>query len=154
MIYSTTLTKKKLESNTDGASLDQLILNGVISQSNSVTSGPEGDESRATNIEMVMARNESTNLPPNPAVNLNDDKDVTVILVLAQPQEVIRSNRNIGSVNKRRPNINLLVTLVRRRNSGTVRYLLATVGNVGVEAIVVYSDFVVGVARRKCDLKV
>lgn len=97
---------------------------------------------------MVTARAEGTNLPPNPAVNLNDDKDVTVILVLAQSYEVVRSNRDIGSINKRRPNINLLVTLVRGRNSGSVRYLLATVGDVGVEAIVVDSYFVIRVARR------
>lgn len=101
-----------------------------------------------------MARNKGTNLPSDPAVNLNDNEDVTVRLVLAEANGVVRSDGDIGAVDERGPNVELFVALIRRRDGGSEGDLLAPVGHIGVETVVVDADFVVGIARGKCDLEV
>lgn len=103
---------------------------------------------------MVAAGDEGSDLPADSSVNFDDNKDVTVGLILAQSLEVKRRNRNVGAVNKRRPNVDLFVALVRRRDGGPVCDLLIPVGHVGVEAVVVNSDVVVWVSRRQRDLKI
>lgn len=103
---------------------------------------------------MVTARDEGADLPTDPTVNLDGDEDVAVGLILREADEVKGSNRDVSSVNKRRPNVELLVSLIRRRYGGSVSDLLAPVSDVGVESVVVDSDVVVWVTRGKRDLEV
>lgn len=142
------------QSNADGTPLYELILNGVMPDGNPVTPGTKGDKSRAANIEVVVTGDKGTDLPSNLAVNLNDDEDVTVSLVLAESNEVIRSDGDVSAVNERGPDVNVLVTLIGGRDGGSVSDLLAPVSDVSVETVVVDSDLVVWVARGECDLEV
>ena len=141
--------------NTDCAALDELILNGAaVSEGDAGAAGAGGDEGGASDIEIVMAGDEGADLPSDLAVDLDGDEDVAVVLVLAQPLEVEGSNRDIGSEHEWGPHVNLLVSLVRGRDGGSEGHLLALVGDVGVEAVVVDSDVVVRVAGGEGDLEV
>lgn len=93
-----------------------------------------------------MTRNKRTNLPTNSSVNSNGSKEITVRLILRESLKVKRSNGNFGAVNRRRPNVDFFVTLVGRWYGGSVSDLLATVGDVGVETVVVDADVVVGIS--------
>jgi len=96
-------------------------------------------------VQSVPSRNEATNFPSHPSINFNHEPDGTVGLVLGEGIAVIRSNGDVSPVNKRRPDVNVLVTLVDWGYSGVVSDLLVSVNGVDVELVVVNADLVVGV---------
>lgn len=103
---------------------------------------------------MVTTGDKRTDFPTNPTVDLDDQKDRTGGLVLAQCDGVEGSDRDVGAVDERRPDVDLLMALVGRRYGRTERDLLVPVGWVDVEPVVVDSDLVVGVPGRYGDLEI
>ena len=144
----------RLSLDTNGAPLDYLELDGVFSDDDSIAAGAKGDEGRAADVEVVATGDEGADLPTNPSVGSDGDEDITVTLVLAEAEEIERRDGDVGTINKRRPNIDLIVALVGRRDGGSVRDLLAPVDHVDFEAVVVNTDVVVRVARDERDLKI
>lgn len=138
----------------NGAPLDNLELDGVLSDDDSIAAGSKADERRAADVEVVAAGDEGADLPTNPTLGSDGDEDVTVTLVLAEAEEIERRDGDVGAINKRRPNIDLFMALICRRDGGSVRDLLAPVGHEGFEAIIVNTDAVVRVTRDERDLKI
>lgn len=77
---------------------------------------------------MVTTGDKRTDFPTNPTVDLDDQKDRTGGLVLAQCDGVEGSDRDVGAVDERRPDVDLLMALVGRRYGRTERDLLVPVG--------------------------
>lgn len=143
----------------DTASLHQLVLDGVCADDDSIVQrsgagGPQINISRTPHVEMVTTGDEGTDFPTNPTIDLDIDKDRTGGLVLLQCLGVVGSDRDVGSVDERRPDVDLLVALVCRRYGCTVRDLLVPVGGVDVEPVVVDADLVVRVPGRYGDLEI
>lgn len=105
-------------------------------------------------MKMITPSNDGPNFPSHPSVNLDQHPYGPSLLVLAQRHAVVRRHRHVGPGNEGRPNVDVLVALVRRRYGGVVGDLLAPVGGVGVEFVVVDSDSSVGVSGGDGDLKV
>lgn len=103
---------------------------------------------------MVTAGDEGADFPPDSAVGLERDHDDAVSLVLHKGDGVKRRDGDLVAVDKRRPDVDVLVALVGLRDSGPVRDLLVVVNGEDVEAVVVDSDLVVGVSGGDCDLEV
>lgn len=143
-----------LSSHTDGASLDQLILHGVLTHGDSVAPGTECNKRRAPYIEMVSAGNEGPDFPSHASVNFDHDEDVAVGLILTEGDEVEGSHGDICAVDKRRPHVDFVVTLIRRRDGCPVGDLLVLVADIGVKTVVVDSDPVVAIAGSERNLEV
>lgn len=139
--------------NADGASLDDLELDGVFADDDAVAAGAEGDEGGAADVEVVAAGDEGADLPADPAVSSDGDEDGTRSLVLAEALEVEGCDGDVGAVDKGRPNVDLFVALIGGRDGGAEGDLLALVSDVGFEAVVVDSDVVVRVAGDERDLE-
>ena len=75
-------------------------------------------------------------------------------MVLIQRNGVVRSDGDVVAVDERRPGDDLLVALVCRLDEDGESNLLAAVGGVGVELVVVDPDLVVRVAGGDGDLDV
>jgi len=105
-----------LTSNPHGAALNQLILNGVIAESNPGASRAKGYKSRAPYIEVVVAGGKGTYLPSDFTVNFNDDEDVAVRLVLTEAKEVVGRDGDVVAVDERGPDVFFLVALVGGRD--------------------------------------
>lgn len=133
--------------------LQQLVLDGVISDQNPVVLRTQRDKSGAPNVEMVPARDKSPDLPPHPAVHLQQQKNRPGILVLVQRQGIERRDGDFGAVDERRPDVDVLVTLVHRWDECDEGDLLVTVCRVDVEPVIVDADLVVGVAGGDGDLE-
>lgn len=103
---------------------------------------------------MVPAGDKRSDLPPHAAVNFNGDQNGAGGLILAERGGIVRRDRYGSSVNKRRPNVDLVVALISRRNLRPERDLLIVVGGVGIEFVVINADFVVGIAGGDCDLEI
>ncbi|PON97416.1 hypothetical protein TorRG33x02_068830 [Trema orientale] len=103
---------------------------------------------------MVTARDEGAHLPTHPAVDIEVEEDGAVTLVLGQREGVERGDGDEVAVNKRRPDVDVLVALVGGRDSGAVGDLLVVVDREDVEPVVVDPDLVVRVARGDGDLEV
>ncbi|CAI9783349.1 unnamed protein product [Fraxinus pennsylvanica] len=103
-------------------------------------------------MEVVPAGDERPNFPLNTAVNLENHKDSSVRLVLVQGHTIIRRHRHVVTVNKRRPDVYVLVALIHRWYDCVVGNLLAVVGGVHVQFVVINADSGVGVAGVDGDL--
>lgn len=103
---------------------------------------------------MVPAGDEAANFPSHASVHLDHESDGTVGLVLRQGGAVVRSHRDVGAVNKGRPNVGVFVALVDGLDGGEVGDLLAVIDGVGVEIVVVDADFAIRVTGGNGDLKV
>lgn len=145
---------RHLSSDTHGASLDQLILHGVLTHDNPVTPGAESDKRRAPYVDVVTAGNEGPDFPSHASVNFDDDEDVAVGLILTQGDEVEGSHGHVCTVDEWRPDVDLVVTLIRGRDRCAVGNLLVLVADVGVKTVVVDPDLVVGIPGRERDLEV
>ena len=75
-------------------------------------------------------------------------------MIVVKTNGVKRSDGNGGSKDKRRPDVNFFVSLVRRRERWSESDLLAPVSGVDVKMVVVNSNLVVRVPGRESDLEV
>lgn len=105
-------------------------------------------------MNMIPPGDKPPNSPSNPSVDLNNQRYLTIGLILSQRRAVVRRHRDVGSVHKRRPDVVVFVALVHRLDGGEVSDLLVFVRREDVEFIVVNSDSVVGVMGGDGDLKV
>lgn len=135
------------------AFLHQLVLDGVITDNNSGGPRTQSYKGRAPDIQMVLAGNEGPDLPPDPAVNLDQQKNRAGILVLHESYGVVRSDGDVGAVDERRPDVDVLVALVHRGYESREGDLLATVCRIDVELVVVDADLVVRVSGGDGDLE-
>ncbi|CAI9783350.1 unnamed protein product [Fraxinus pennsylvanica] len=103
-------------------------------------------------MEVVPAGDEGPNFPLNTAVNLENHKDSSIRLVLVQGYTIIRRHRHVVTVNKRRPDVYVLVALIHRWYDCVVGNLLAVVGGVHVQFVVINADSGVAVAGVDGDL--
>ncbi|KAK8475530.1 hypothetical protein V6N11_028175 [Hibiscus sabdariffa] len=126
------LDQPKLKNDTDAASRHKLKLNSIISDDKAVTFASEGKISRASNVKM---------------------EDGAGGLFGAQSQGKVGRDRDHVAVNERRPNVDLLVTLVSGRECSAGCDLLVPVCGVDVEPVIVDADSVVGVPGRHRDLE-
>lgn len=140
------------ESNIDTTTLRKLILNRISDDDAGVLAVSEGYVSRARDVEVVSSRDEGSHLPPHAAVDLDDEADGAAGLVLGEGQAVVRRHRDGGAVDEGGPDVDVLVALVDGGDDGVVGDLLAPVGGVDVEAVVVDSDAGVGVPGVDGDL--
>ncbi|TYK04331.1 hypothetical protein E5676_scaffold21333G00010 [Cucumis melo var. makuwa] len=101
---------------------------------------------------MVPAGDEGTDLESDATVEFNGQLDCTNGLILIKGGAVVGGDRNGVTDEEGRPDVEIVVALVGRLNAGTESDLLVTVNGVDVEAVVIDSDLVVGVAGRDGDL--
>nr|GMD92037.1 hypothetical protein DM860_003399 [Ipomoea batatas] len=131
----------------------ELILNGVSDDDPAVLGGvTEGYVSRARDVEVVTAGGEGPDSPLNAAVKFNGDPNGAGVLVLTEVGAVKRRNGDVIAVDKRGPEVSVLVALVYRRDNGVIGDLLVVVGGEGVELVVVDADAAVGVVGGDGDL--
>lgn len=102
---------------------------------------------------MVPAGYEAPDLPSNPSVDLDHDHNVTIGLVLAQGRRIVRRDWDRVPVDEGRPHVDVLVPLVRSRDSSPLGNLLVPVGGIDFQPVVVDADLVVGVPGRDGDLE-
>lgn len=102
---------------------------------------------------MVTTGDKRSDLPLNAAVNFDDHVDGAVGLVLRESNSVVGRDGYGVAVDKGRPNVDVLVALIDRRYNGVVGDLLAVVGGVDVQLVVVDSDLGVGVTGVNGDLE-
>ncbi|CAH9117784.1 unnamed protein product [Cuscuta europaea] len=103
---------------------------------------------------MVVSGDDSPHPPLNSPYNPDGEQDGAVSPIQGKRVAVEGRNGDVVAVNKRRPNIDLLMTLVDRRDIGVESDLLAVVRSVGLEPVVVNADVAVGVPGDDGDLDV
>ncbi|KAJ4705382.1 hypothetical protein OWV82_022168, partial [Melia azedarach] len=140
-------------SHTNAATLRQLILNGVVSDSNSGLLIPKINKRTAPHVQMILPRNESPDFPSHPSINLEHQRYNPTGLILGQRNSIVRRHRHRVSVHIRRPDVYFLVALISSRQRSAVGDLLVTISSIEVELIVVDADFVIRVTGRDGDLK-
>ncbi|GER41841.1 hypothetical protein STAS_18573 [Striga asiatica] len=133
-------------SHTDATALRELVLDPVADD---YTAGApavaEWDVRRAGDVDMVAAGDEGTDPPLDPAGDLDGEADGAGGLVLAEGEAVVGCDGDVVAVEERGPDVEVMVALVDGRDGGGVGDLLAVVGGVGGEAVVVDADSGVGV---------
>lgn len=139
-------------SNIDSATLGELILNRIADNNTGVLGIADGDIGGARHVEVIATGNEGADFPPNAAVDLNNKVDGAGGLVLGEGDAVVGGDGDVGAVEERGPDVDVLVALVDGRDGGVVGDLLAAVGGVDVHVVVVDADARVGVARVDGDL--
>ncbi|RXH81415.1 hypothetical protein DVH24_034836 [Malus domestica] len=102
---------------------------------------------------MVPTGYEGADFKPDPAVYLDEHKNRPGILVLPESDGVVRCDGDLGAVDKRRPDVDVLVALVHRRDERRERDLLRTVRGVDVKLVVVDAELVVRVSGGDGDLE-
>lgn len=104
-------------------------------------------------MQVVPPGNPSPHLPPHPAVHFHVQKHSSGHLVL--PQRLCHVGRHGDRVaaEEWRPDVDVLVALIRWRQHGGEGDLLAAVRGVRVDAVVEDSDVVVRVPRGEGDLQ-
>lgn len=132
-------------SDANAAFLHQLILYGVISDDHTGALTPPSDIRRTLDVQMVFTGDEGGEFPPHASVDLDKHADSSGGLVLTQGEGVVRSDGDLRSVHERRPHVDVLMTLVRRRNPRTKRDLLIPVDDVDVQFVIVDADLAVWV---------
>lgn len=108
---------------------------------------------RAVHVQMVAAGDERPDFPPDPAVYSDVHHHRPGDLVLVEGDAEVRRHRHGGAVQERRPDGGVLVALVGRRQQRGEGDLLAVVGGVDVDPVVVDPDPLVGVAGGEGDLE-
>lgn len=103
-------------------------------------------------MEMVPAGDEGPNSPFNTAIDLDNQPNRSIGFILAEGNAVVWRHGDITSVNEWRPDIDVLVALVHRRNDGVVGNLLVVVGGVYFHFLVVNADSGIRVSRVDGDL--
>ncbi|TVU26802.1 hypothetical protein EJB05_29366, partial [Eragrostis curvula] len=108
------------------------------------TAGDE--ESRACDEDVVVAGGPAADLPPDAAVDLDLHDQVPVGDVLGQCVGEVGRERDVGAGQHGRPDVDVAVALVHRRQRRAQRHLLVLVRRVDVQAVVVHAHAAVRVA--------
>lgn len=96
-------------------------------------------------MKMVMTGCNRPYFPFHTAVNFKVEPNAAVLLVFGESRAVIGSNRYVIAHNKRRPDVDVFVALVYRRNLGVIRNLLVVVGGVNIHLVVIYAYVAIGI---------
>lgn len=139
-------------SNADTTALLKLILNCSSDDNSGALAVSDRNIRLAADVKMVMAGGESPHLPLDTAVELDQHHHHAVFQRHREFGAVIRGHRDVDPVDKRRPDVDVLVALVDRRDGGEVSDLLVVVGGVDVHPVIVNADFRVGIAGEDGDL--
>lgn len=107
----------------------------------------------AIDKQVVVAGGPVADLPPDPAVDLDEEEEEAVGLVLLQGVAEEGGDGDALAREVRGPDVDVLVALVEGRDPVGEGDLLGLVGGVDVEAVVVDADAVVGVAGGDGDLE-
>ncbi|KAL1821213.1 hypothetical protein ACET3Z_016082 [Daucus carota] len=142
------------DSDTNFALGGELVLNGATDSDAAVTIITKRDIRGTRHMNMIPTRSEGSNFPSHPSIHLDHQQYIPAGLILAQRHPVVRRHRDVGAVDKRRPDVGVFVALVGGEDGGEVSDLLAPVGGEDVELVVVDSDFAVGVSGVDGDLEV
>lgn len=67
-------------------------------------------------MEVVAAGDEGSDLPPDAAVDLDEEVDGAVALILGEGDAVVWGHGDVVSVEERGPHVNVLVALVDGRD--------------------------------------
>lgn len=97
-------------------------------------------------MELVPPGDEASHLPPDLAVDFDQEHQRSGVPVLVQRRTDEGRDRHGGSGDERGPNVDVLMALVEPRDDGSESDLLVPVDSVDVEVVVVDSDAAVGVA--------
>lgn len=84
----------------------------------------EGEEGGAGDLKAVVAGGPGSDLPPDAAVHLDVEQEDAGGLVLLQGATEVRSHRNGGAGEVRRPDVDVFVALVEGRDGSGHRNLL------------------------------
>lgn len=103
---------------------------------------------------MITSRNKGANFPSDPSIDFDRHLNASTSLVCAQWFANKRSYWNASTWYKWWPNIHALVPLIGRRYVSVVSDLLATIGGINIEFVIVYAYIVVGISRWDGDLEV
>ncbi|GLT90106.1 hypothetical protein SLE2022_080580 [Rubroshorea leprosula] len=103
---------------------------------------------------MVPAGGKAPDLPPHSPVSFDQQRHAAAALFLIQQDGVEGSDGYVCAADKRRPDIDFVGALERRRDCSGEGDLLAVVGGVNVELVVVDAGSVVGIAGFDGDLKI
>lgn len=107
----------------------------------------------AIDKQVVVAGGPVADLPPDPAVDLDEEEEEAVGLVLLQGVAEEGGDGDALAGEVRGPDVDVLVALVEGRDPVGEGDLLGLVGGVDVEAVVVDADAVVGVVGGDGDLE-
>lgn len=135
------------------AALHQLIFDGCSNHDATTILASNVYISQAISIQVIFPSDKRTNFPSDPSAHFDTDHHRPSKLILGQCITVKWRNRDRISEQKRGPNREVLVALVRRRQQRRQRDLLAAVGGVDVDSVVVNADAVVRVAGGESDLE-
>lgn len=103
---------------------------------------------------MISAGDEGPDFPSDPSVDLDQELHGPTGLVLAERDGVVRCDGYLVAVYEGGPDVDVLVALVGGGDGGAEGDLLAPVGGVDVEPVVVDADLIVGVSGGEGDLEV
>lgn len=113
----------------------------------------EGEDGGTIDEDAVVIGGPAADLPPEAAVDLDEEVDESVGLVLGEGVAEVRGDGDEGAGEVRRPDVDVLVALVDAREAVGGGDLLVLVGGVDVEAVVVDADAVVRVSGGDGDLE-
>ncbi|CAL5352544.1 unnamed protein product [Camellia sinensis] len=133
--------------------LHQLKLNSRTNR-NTVIPVTKRYESRTIHIQMVLPGDESPYFKSHPSIHPDIDQHRSRHLILGERLRQERRHRDGVSVQKRRPNVLVLVALIGRGEESGESDLLASIACVDIELVVVDSDSIVGVAGGESDLEI
>lgn len=131
----------------------ELKLNGRSNKQSIIILVPKLNKSWTPNMNMISSCSNSPNFPFDPPINLDHHSNRPGFLIFGKKGTIVGSNGDVGSVNKRRPNVRVFVALISIRDSCVICDLLAMVRGVNTEFIVVDADFVVRVSGPNGDLE-
>lgn len=97
-------------------------------------------------MELVAAGDDVSDLPADPAVNFDEQRQGSGVAVLIQRRTDERRDGDGGAGDEGGPDIDVLVALVESGDDGAESDLLVPVDGVDVELVVVDSDPAIGVA--------
>ncbi|CAA3021756.1 Hypothetical predicted protein [Olea europaea subsp. europaea] len=101
---------------------------------------------------MVLVGDEGPNSPFNTSIDLDDQLNGSVGFVQAEGNAIVWCHGYTISINERRPDVEVLVSLVYRWNGSVVGDLQVVVGGVDVHFLVVNADSGIRVSRVDGDL--
>lgn len=113
----------------------------------------DGQKSRAIDVDVIGTGDPCADLPPELSMEAHFDQHITSSLILRQRHCEVWRDGHIGAVHVRRPNANVVVSLVLDWQCGGDGDLLALVESVHIELVIVDADAAVGIEGLEGDLE-